>query len=128
MVRIVVVEDETQVLMLAELVLQQVGYETLDARTVAEVQAIINSKDEIFDLLFTDVHLGNHAEGGLTLGKLVGETRKGTPVLYTSGNPATDGMQSLFVEPSAFLPKPYMAQQLTEAVAQLLNGATGPKA
>ena len=67
------------------------------------------------------MELGNHKEGGLTLGKLIGEARKGTPVLYTSGRTLTDGMQSLFVERSAFLPKPYTAQQLTEAVAELLR-------
>jgi CheY-like chemotaxis protein len=39
MARVVVVEDEIQVLMLAESVLQQVGHETMDARTVAEGQA-----------------------------------------------------------------------------------------
>ena len=117
MARVVVVEDEIQVLMLAESVLQQVGHETMDARTVAEGQAIINSKDEKFDLLFTDIHLGNHPEGGLTLGKLIEATRQGTPVLYTSANPATDGMQSLFVQPSAFLAKPYTAQELIDAVA-----------
>ena len=72
MVRVVIVEDETQVLLLAELVLQQARHDTLSAGTLAEAQAIINSKDEKFDLVFTDVRLGNHEEGGLTVGKLVG--------------------------------------------------------
>jgi DNA-binding NtrC family response regulator len=117
---IVIVEDETQVLMLAESVLQQAGHDTASAATVAEAQAIINSGEK-FDLVFTDVELGNHAEGGLTIGKLVQDTRKGTPVLYTSGHPATDGMQKLFVEPSTFLPKPYTAQELTDAVSALVN-------
>lgn len=120
MARIVIVEDEIQVLMLAELVLQQAGYDTVSAATVAEAQAVINSQDEKFDLVFTDVRLGNHEEGGISVGKLVGQVRKGTPVLYTSGRPATDGMETLFVEPSAFLPKPYTAQDLTEAVSKLL--------
>ena len=127
MARIVIVEDETQVLMLAESVLQEAGHETVSAATVAEAQAIINSKDEKFDLVFTDVHLGAHEEGGISVGKLVGQVRKGTPVLYTSGRPLTDGMQSLFVEHSAFLPKPYTAQQLTEAVSDLLREMTGTR-
>lgn len=117
--RVLVVEDETQVLMLAESVLQQAGYDTLSAATRAEAQAIISDQGERFDLLFADVELGNHKEGGLTIGKLMGEARKGTPVLYTSGRTLTDGMKSLFVERSAFLPNPYTAQQLTEAVAEL---------
>jgi two-component system cell cycle sensor histidine kinase/response regulator CckA len=121
MARIVIVEDEIQVLMLAESVLQQAGHNTVSAATVAEAQAIINSKEEKFDLMFTDVQLGAHEEGGITVGKMVGQIRKGTPVLYTSGRMLTDGMQSLFAEPSAFLPKPYTAEELTEAVSNLLR-------
>ena len=44
--RVLVVEDETQVLMLAELVLQQAGYDTLSAATRAEAQAIISDQGE----------------------------------------------------------------------------------
>jgi len=116
-----VVEDETQVLMLAESVLQQTCYDTLSAVTVAEAQAIITDQGERFDLLFAGVELGNHKEGGLTIGELIGEARKGTPVLYTSGRTLTDEMKSLFVERSAFLPEPYTAQHLTEAVAELVR-------
>ena len=90
------------------------------AATVAEAQSVINS-DEKFDLVFTDVQLANHADGGLTIGTLVGKIRQGTPVLYTSGRPPTDGMQSLFVQPSAFLPKPYTADDLTAAISDLLT-------
>ena len=117
---VLIVEDETQVLMLAESVLQQAGHDTLSAATVAEAQAIINS-DEKFDLVFADVQLANHADGGLTIGTLTGKTRPGTPVVYTSARPATDGMQSLFVEPSTFLPKPYTAEQLNESIGNLLG-------
>jgi len=68
-------------------ILQQIGHDTLSAATVAEAQS-----EQKLDLLFTDIELGNHKEGGLTLGKLVEEKRPGMPVLYTSGRPATDGI------------------------------------
>ncbi|HEX3881013.1 MAG TPA: response regulator [Bryobacteraceae bacterium] len=121
MARIVIVEDEIEVLLLVGSVLQQAGHDTVSASSVAEAQAIINSKEQTFDLVFTDVELGDNKEGGLTIGKELAEVRNGTPVLYTSGRPATDGMQSLFVEPSAFLPKPYTAQQLEQAISNLLR-------
>ena len=47
---VLIVEDETQVLMLAESVLQQAGHDTLSAATVAEAQAIIINSDEKFAL------------------------------------------------------------------------------
>jgi hypothetical protein len=65
--------------------------------------------------------LGYEKEGGIALGKLIEETRPGIPVLYTSGRALTDGMLTLFVVPSAFLPKPYTAQELTEAVEKLFS-------
>ena len=119
MARILVVEDDTQVLTLAVSTLQEAGYETLSAATVAEGQAIIHSAEK-FDMVFTDVALANHDEGGITIGQMAAQERRGTPVLYTSGRALTDGMKSLFAERSAFLPKPYTPQQLTEAVADLL--------
>lgn len=71
MARMVIIEDEIQVLMLAKSVLQQADHETVSAATVAEAQSIIQS-DEKFDLVITDVELGNHKEGGLTIGKMLG--------------------------------------------------------
>lgn len=69
MARVLVVEDETQVLMLAESVPQEPRHDTLSAATVAEAQAIINDATQKFELLVTDIQLANHAEGGITLGK-----------------------------------------------------------
>lgn len=111
-----------QVLMLAELVLQEAGHETVSASTVAEAQAIIHS-DEEFDLVFTDIGLVDQLEGGITIGRLAMQARPATPILYTSGRGLTDGMKSLFAERSAFLPKPYTAPQLLEAVDDLLRAA-----
>jgi DNA-binding NtrC family response regulator len=117
-----IVEDEMQVLMLAESVLQEAGHETVSASTVAEAQAIIHS-DEEFDLVFTDIGLVDQLEGGITIGQLARQARPTTPILYTSGRGLTDGMKSLFAERSAFLPKPYTAPQLLEAVDDLLRAA-----
>jgi DNA-binding NtrC family response regulator len=119
---ILIVEDEAQVLILAESLLQDAGYETASASTLAEAEAIIHSEAKL-DLVFTDLGLGEDAEGGITVGQLVGQARSGMPVLYTSGRLVTDGMKSLLVERSAFLSKPYTAQDLLEAVASLIPKA-----
>ena len=123
MTTVLIVEDEAQVLILAESVIQRAGHETLSAATVAEAQAIINSGKEL-DLVFTDIALSNHAEGGITIGKLIEQARQGVPVLYTSGRAETDGMQSLFASNSRFLPKPYTEQQLIDAITSLLAADT----
>ena len=118
MTTVLVVEDEFQVLMMAEFVLQCAGYETVSAGNVADAQAILHS-DRHIDLVFTDIGLNDRAKGGVTVGKMVEESRDGVPVLYTSGQP-TEEVRSLFVSKSKFLPKPYTEHQLKQAVASLL--------
>lgn len=118
---ILVVEDEAAILILTESILQEAGYETLTAASLAEAESIINS-DRAIHLVFTDVNLGEDHEGGLQVGQVTRQARPNTPVVYTSGRGLTDGMKSLFVERSAFLPKPYTNEQLVAAVADLLSG------
>ena len=117
---VLIVEDEAQVLILAESVLQGAGYETVSASTVAEALAIIES-DRHIDLLFTDLGLGNDVEGGLTIGAAFSKSRPGAPVLYTTARELTDGMSALFVDPHAFAAKPYNVEQLIAAVAKLIQ-------
>lgn len=107
-------------LILAESVLQTAGYATLTAGLLPEAQAIIES-DAKFDIVVTDITLGEEADGGIQIGKLVGSNKPGMPVLYTSARPLTDGLEALLIERSAFLPKPYTDNQLTEALAGLLK-------
>jgi len=116
---VLIVEDEVQILIMTESVLQRVGYETLSAATVAEAQAIINSDHKV-DLVFVDITLANHPEGGITIGKMVDQSRQGLPVIYTSGRELTDGMKTLFASNSKFLSKPYTELQLTDAIAGML--------
>jgi len=118
MATVLVVEDEFQVLMMAESVLQGAGYDTVSAASVADAQTILHSSQSI-DLVFTDIGLSNQPEGGVAVGKMVEENREGVPVLYTSGQPG-EGVRSRFVSKSRFLPKPYTEQQLKQAVASLL--------
>jgi hypothetical protein len=62
---VVVVEDEPSVRIAAERILRRAGHEVLSA-SVSEALSIIES-DRSFDLLFTDMNLGNHPWGGMEL-------------------------------------------------------------
>jgi DNA-binding NtrC family response regulator len=118
---VLVVEDEMQVLILAESVLQEAGYETASASTVAEALAIIESPDRQLDLLFTDITLRDDTDGGLMVGTAFAKSRPGAPVLYTTARGVTDGMVALFVQPNGFVAKPYTVEQLKTAVANLVS-------
>jgi DNA-binding NtrC family response regulator len=91
---VLIVEDETQVRMLAESILQETGHETRSAGTTAEALAILET-DEKIDLLFTDITLMDEQEAGLGLGQVTIKKRPGLPVLYTTGRGITDGMVAL---------------------------------
>ena len=108
---ILIVEDDTQVRVLAESYLQEQGHRTLSAASVEEALAVLEGAENI-DLLFTNIELQDDAQAGLKLAKQAVEREPDLGVLYTSGHATTDGMNALFVDNSAFLPKPYTVDQL----------------
>jgi DNA-binding NtrC family response regulator len=111
MAAILIVEDETQVRVLAESYLRDQGHATLSAANIEEAMALLDLPQEI-DLLFTDIGLQGDVQAGLTLAQRAIERRPALRVLYTTGLAVTDGMKAMFVEHSAFLPKPYTIDQL----------------
>jgi DNA-binding response OmpR family regulator len=115
---ILVVEDEVQVLILAESYLEEHGHKTLSAATVTQATAIIED-DQPLDLLFTDIGLGDDLQAGLELARAAVERRPGLKVLYATGQTITDGMEALFVEGSAVLAKPYTVEELLTRLSVL---------
>jgi DNA-binding NtrC family response regulator len=126
MATVLIVEDVTQVLLLAESVLQEAGYDTLSASTLAEAQAILQSGQKI-ELLFTDIELGDQREAGLLVGALASQAHQGVRVIYTTVHGVTDRMIALFAAPHAFLPKPWKPERLVGTVAGLLSKAARGK-
>jgi DNA-binding NtrC family response regulator len=112
---VVVAEDEEQVRVLAEGIIQEMRHETLSAGTVKEAIAILEN-DQHIDLLFTNINFPDQLQGEIELAQDAARLRPSIPVLYTTGDELTDGMQVMFVERSAFLPKPYTPEQLIRAI------------
>jgi DNA-binding NtrC family response regulator len=113
---ILIVEDETQVRVLSESYLREQGHQTLSAATLDEALAVLGDSEDI-DILFTDLELQGDIQAGLTVAQAATERRPGLQVLYTSCHSVTDGMKAMFVEGSAFLPKPYSVDQLQTTLA-----------
>lgn len=115
---VLVVEDEDQVLVLAESYLQERGYETLSATTADGALAILESEQSI-DLLFTDLGLYDEINAGVELARRAKELRPELKILYTTGRSITDGLRALLVEDSAILEKPYTVEDLIAALDTL---------
>ena len=111
MAAILITEDEAQVSVLSESFLQDQGQRTLSAASAEEALALLDQTGDI-ECLFTDIELRGDAQAGLVLAQAAVKKLPGLRVLYTSCHVLTDGMKALFVENSAFLPKPYTIDQL----------------
>jgi DNA-binding NtrC family response regulator len=119
---VLIVEDEVMVRNAAETMLKRAGHETITAGSVPEALEIIDSNQSI-DLLFTDMTLGNEAQGGIRVGQSMTRSRPGLPIIYTSGGAVAPSTRSSFVAPGTFLPKPYSRAQLLRAVSELTQAA-----
>lgn len=119
MARVLLVEDEVSVLILAESVVQGLGHKTLSAATMTEALNLFENVGPI-DALFVDIRLPEGDLAGLELAQQAVEQNASLRVLYTTGQIATDGMKSMFVEGSRFLSKPYTVTEMTLAFKELL--------
>jgi len=119
MATILVVEDDALICMLAVLMIQDWGHETVSASDPEEALAILRSPLHI-DALFTDIYLKKAVLGGCDLADQAVKLRPDLRVLYTTGNSLTDKMKHLLIVGTHFLGKPYTQQQLQDSVAKML--------
>lgn len=116
---ILIVEDDIFTRDIAEMMIQDWGYETLTAGDVEEGLVWMRSERHI-DALFTDIYLKKEVLGGCTLAREAIVLRPDLRVLYTTGNVPSMQMKSLFVDGQHFLPKPYTPDQLYDSVLGML--------
>lgn len=116
---ILVVEDEPFIRQLAVMFIEDRGHQVLFAGTAEEALSILQSPQPI-DALFTDIRLNMARFGGCDLAHQAVKLRPNLRVLYTSGNPQTEELRSLFVAGSYFLAKPYSPLDLCGCVDDLL--------
>jgi len=120
MVRVLIVEDDDQVRVLAEGILEEGGHDTLSASTADQALALLENGERV-DRIFTDIGLQSDIQAGLLLAQEAIKRKADVPVLYTTGQGLTDGMQAMFVERYGFLAKPYTTEQLIVAIQNLLE-------
>jgi two-component system, cell cycle sensor histidine kinase and response regulator CckA len=117
--RILVVEDEAQVLEFAARALTEAGYRVVKAATAQEAEALVGPGREKFDLVFCDVVLPDKT--GL---RLVEELKRRDPalrVLLSSGYADHKAQWPLIQSRGLpFLQKPYRLQDLLQIVQDVL--------
>ena len=122
MATILIVDDEVFIRSVAELLVRELGHETMTADDKAGALKHLESSTKI-DALFTDIRFKTNKYGGFELAQLGIKLRPELRVLYTTGSSMTDDMKALFVDGAHFMQKPYTPNQLQNSMEKLLAAA-----
>ena len=116
---VLVVEDETMILMDIEGALEEAGFEVVGKNNAAQAVAAFDAEPEKFKALVTDVRLGA-GRTGWEVARHIRRANPVVPVVYVSGDSATHwGAEG--VPNSIMITKPFFLPQITTALATLLN-------
>jgi CheY-like chemotaxis protein len=113
---VLVVEDESLVRMYAVDVLQDAGYDVIEAGNAEQALAQIEARPDI-EVMFTDVNMPGM--DGFELAREVHKRRPGIHLILTSGRMRMD--RAALPEVRAFVPKPFTAEKLTGLLSQVLS-------
>lgn len=109
---VLVVEDEALVRLVAVSMLQDAGYDTLEADTAEDALHLLEEHDEVC-VLFSDIQLAGKMDG-LGLARTVHDRWPDIGLLLTSGG--LNIRKSQIPDDGTFLAKPYDGVEMLEAV------------
>ena len=116
---VLVVEDEELVRLGACSMLQDAGYEVIEAAGADQALAILKSRSDV-GVLFTDVQMPGRLDG-LELALEVHEQWPLVHLLLTSGNVTPE--RRAFPRDGRFLAKPYGGEQMVREIGRLIDEA-----
>lgn len=106
---ILVVEDDPDERFIAAEMLEDTGFEVIEAETAERALAILNQRGDEVSVVFSDVRTPGTI-GGFELARIIGVTWPRVRVLLTSGD-ARDQPSDLRVS-ATFIPKPWRAPEI----------------
>jgi DNA-binding response OmpR family regulator len=118
---VLLVEDESIVLMDVEHSLEEAGFEVIGVTKGADALATFDRDPERVGALVTDIRLGN-GPTGWDVARHVRSVNPDLPVIYVSAEGAED-WPSLGVPNSLMITKPFVMPQIITGLATLLNQA-----
>lgn len=116
---VLVVEDETMILLDLESALEEAGFEVVGVGTAAQAMAVFDADPGNFKVLLSDIRLGQGLSGW-EVARHVRQTDPTIPVVYVSGDSAGQwGAEG--VPNSVMISKPFFLPQVITAISMLLN-------
>jgi DNA-binding response OmpR family regulator len=120
---VLVVEDDQSIQNIVEEALSEGGFGIAIASSGEQAVGLLDAGKGKYRALVTDINLGRDNMDGWEVARLTREIDPEFPVVYTSGDSASD-WASKGVPNSIMLAKPFAPAQLVTAVSQLLNKGT----
>jgi len=123
--KILLVDDEVDLLGIASTYLTKLGYRTLQAHNVTHAISLIAEHPDI-DLLLTDILMPGNMNG-IDLAQYIQSLCPTITILYTSGFPA-DALaeKHLFTTGHTLLKKPYRLSELSTAISRAIGEECKP--
>ncbi len=113
---VLIVEDEAMVRLIAASMLQDAGFDTLEADTAEDALHMLEENGDVC-VLFSDIQLPGRMDG-CGLARAVHDRWPDIGLVLTSG--ATTPRRSQLPDDVDFLPKPYEARDMVEAVRHVM--------
>jgi CheY-like chemotaxis protein len=125
--RVLLVEDDDQVRDTAREMLERLGHEVVSVGGADAALEASSVDAQGYDLIFSDVNLGEEGSDGVSLSRALAQRLPGVPVVLTSGLDRDLLAQRYGLSPSTpVLAKPYRLEVLAEVVRTNTAGANGP--
>lgn len=116
---VLVVEDETMILLDIESGLAEVGFEVVGLDSAAEAIKAFDADPASYQALISDIRLGS-GKSGWEVARHMRQTNPTLPVIYISGDSAIHwGAEG--VPGSVMITKPFAMAQIITALSTLLN-------
>ncbi len=113
---VLIVEDEAIIRFATASMVEEAGFDVLEAGTADEAMRILESRSDV-QIVFTDINMPGSMDG-LKLARTVRDRWPPIDLIVTSGKIGTPpaGMPA----PGQFLPKPYSMRQVSRALDEAL--------
>lgn len=119
---VLVVDDETDVLLFLKTMLESHGYPVLSAGNFEEATVLFNQHKDQIQLVFSDIGLPQ--VDGIELCEKLRTLKPDIPLILASGYPTKEFKARINqLQPQAFLPKPYNMQDILLTVRKVLDGS-----
>ena len=112
---VLIVEDDPLLRMLSSEMIQEDGYDVVEAGHAEEAILILETRPDI-DIMFTDINMPGSMDG-LKLAHYVRDRWPPIRIITTTGR--SDLALDVLPSNSQFLPKPYQASDITAALHRL---------